>query len=57
MIGEIKDKKNEYRIKILGLKNFTGNSDLIKIVEKIYFFVTSLIHLYKNNPYKELQKC
>ena len=42
------DEKNSYRIKIEGIKNFTGNSDLQGLIQKIYFFLSRVQFIYTN---------
>lgn len=53
-IQEIKDKDTKYRVKIQGLRNFTGSSDVTRLIRKIYFLILRLINIYKNyNFYKK----
>ena len=53
-IQEIKDSGTNYRIKIQGLRNFTGSSDITRLIRKIYFLLIRLINIYKlRNKYNK----
>ena len=46
-IQEIKDSGTNYRIKIQGLRNFTGSSDITRLIRKIYFLILRIVNIYK----------
>ena len=44
----IQKNDKSYKIKIEGIRNFTGKGNIVKLINRIYYFLNRVYFIYKN---------